>query len=178
MRNLTLPTTNRQAPTTNSVMSYKQQLVINQSQRLVLTPQLRQRIEMLQMTKLELGELVSQQLAENPVLEELAPDEVAVPPDEGNIDFTEPSGGALNGSGEAPENILNAVERLDGAGQSYSANELGEGGDFDGGYEAGASLQPEIAQVSVAGEPITGVADAARDETREPEIGERDSFEE
>jgi DNA-directed RNA polymerase specialized sigma54-like protein len=70
-------------------MSYKQQLVINQSQRLVLTPQLRQRIEMLQMTKLELGELVSQQLAENPVLEELAPDEVAVPPDEGNIDFTE-----------------------------------------------------------------------------------------
>ena len=40
-------------------MSYKQQLVINQSQRLVLTPQLRQRIEMLQMTKLELSELVS-----------------------------------------------------------------------------------------------------------------------
>jgi DNA-directed RNA polymerase specialized sigma54-like protein len=101
-------------------MSYKQQLVINQSQRLVLTPQLRQRIEMLQMTKLELGELVSQQLAENPVLEELAPDEVAVPPDEGNIDFTETPSAALNGSGELPEAIMNAAERLDGADRSYS----------------------------------------------------------
>src|SRR5262245_3371752 len=113
-------------------MSYKQQLVINQSQRLVLTPQLRQRIEMLQMTKLELGELVSQQLVDNPVLEELAPDEVAVPPDEGNIDFTEPAGAALNGSGETPENSLNGVERLDAASQSYS--ESSEGGDFDAGY--------------------------------------------
>src|SRR5215813_11018261 len=117
----------------DKVMSYKQQLVINQSQRLVLTPQLRQRIEMLQMTKLELGELVSQQLADNFVLEELAPDEVAVPADEGNIDFTETSGGALNGSGEIPENILNTVERLDGADQSYSANETGEVGGFDAG---------------------------------------------
>src|SRR5262245_14186484 len=156
-------------------MSYKQQLVINQSQRLVLTPQLRQRIEMLQMTKLELGELVSQQLAENPVLEELAPEEAAVPPDEGNIDFTETPGGRLNGSVELPENILNAVERGDGADRSYSVNETGEGGDFDAGYEAGAPLGPEIAQASAAGEPIP---EAARDEAREPEIGERDSFEE
>src|SRR5215471_17421443 len=164
--------------TTDKAMSYKQQLVINQSQRLVLTPQLRQRIEMLQMTKLEYGELVSQQLAENPVLEELAPDEVAVPPDEGNMDFTEPSGGALNGSGETSENILNAVEIIYGAGQSYSANEASEGGDFDAGYEAGAPQQPEIAQVSVAGESGAGGPDVARDESREPEIGERDSFEE
>lgn len=160
---------------TDKAMSYKQQLVINQSQRLVLTPQLRQRIEMLQMTKLELGELVSQQLAENPVLEELAPDEVTGSPDEGNIDFTETSGAALNGSGETPENILNAVERSDGAGQSYSANETSEGGDFDGGYEAGASSGAELAQASSASETM---AEVARDEGPEPEIGERDSFEE
>src|SRR5215468_782903 len=153
-------------------MTYKQQLVINQSQRLVLTPQLRQRIEMLQMTKLELGELVSQQLAENPVLEELAPDEVAVPPDEGNIDFTETPGAALNGSGELPETILNAAERLDGADQSYSVNEAGEAPDFDAGYEAVAALSPEIVQAAVAGE---ATPEAARDEA---EIGERDSFEE
>src|SRR5262245_37507987 len=156
-------------------MSYKQQLVINQSQRLVLTPQLRQRIEMLQMTKLELGELVSQQLAEHPVLEELAPDEVAVPPDEGDIDFTEIPWAALNGSGESPETFLNAVERLDGASQSYSVNEAGEAGDFDAGYEAGAAISPEVAQAAVAGE---AVPEAARDETREPEVGERDSNEE
>src|SRR3981081_1148318 len=47
------------------------------SQRLVLTPQLRQRIEMLQMTTLELGELIQQQLLENPVLEEVATQEEA-----------------------------------------------------------------------------------------------------
>ena len=46
-------------------------LTTNLSQRLVLTPQLRQRIEMLQMTSLELTELIQQQLLENPILEEV-----------------------------------------------------------------------------------------------------------
>jgi RNA polymerase sigma-54 factor len=46
-------------------------LTTNLSQRLVLTPQLRQRIEMLQMTTLELSDLIQQQLLENPILEEV-----------------------------------------------------------------------------------------------------------
>ncbi|HEX5708055.1 MAG TPA: RNA polymerase factor sigma-54 [Pyrinomonadaceae bacterium] len=46
-------------------------LTTNLSQRLVLTPQLRQRIEMLQMTALELTDLIQQQLLENPILEEV-----------------------------------------------------------------------------------------------------------
>lgn len=40
-------------------------------QQMVLTPQLRQRIEMLQMTSLELAELIQQELVSNPVLEEV-----------------------------------------------------------------------------------------------------------
>ena len=52
-------------------------LTTNLSQRLVLTPQLRQRIEMLQMTTLELSDLIQQQLLENPVLEEVATQEEA-----------------------------------------------------------------------------------------------------
>lgn len=44
-------------------------------QRMVLTPQLRQRIEMLQMNSLELTELVQQELIANPILEEVGNDE-------------------------------------------------------------------------------------------------------
>jgi RNA polymerase sigma-54 factor len=42
---------------------------------MVLTPQLRQRIEMLQMTALELNELIEQEMVANPVLEEVTPGE-------------------------------------------------------------------------------------------------------
>lgn len=44
-------------------------------QRMVLTPQLRQRIEMLQMNSLELSELVQNELISNPILEEVGNDE-------------------------------------------------------------------------------------------------------
>ena len=44
-------------------------------QQMVLTPQLRQRIEMLQMTSVELQELIQQEMVANPVLEEVMPDE-------------------------------------------------------------------------------------------------------
>ena len=40
-------------------------------QQMVLTPQLRQRIEMLQMTSIELSDLVQQEMLSNPVLEEV-----------------------------------------------------------------------------------------------------------
>ena len=44
-------------------------------QRMVLTPQLRQRIEMLQMTSMELNELIEQEMVANPILEEVTPGE-------------------------------------------------------------------------------------------------------
>jgi RNA polymerase sigma-54 factor len=44
-------------------------------QKMVLTPQLRQRIEMLQMTSVELNELIEQEMVANPVLEEVMPGE-------------------------------------------------------------------------------------------------------
>ncbi len=44
-------------------------------QSLVLTPQLRQRIEMLQMTSLELNDLIQQEMESNPLLEEVQGDE-------------------------------------------------------------------------------------------------------
>ena len=38
---------------------------------MILTPQLRQRIEMLQMTSVELNELIEQEMVANPILEEV-----------------------------------------------------------------------------------------------------------
>src|SRR6478752_5285606 len=46
-------------------------LTTSLQQRMVLTPQLRQRIEMLQMTSMELNELIEQELVANPILEEV-----------------------------------------------------------------------------------------------------------
>jgi RNA polymerase sigma-54 factor len=50
-------------------------LTTSLQQKMVLTPQLRQRIEMLQMTSLELNELIEQELVSNPVLDEVQPGE-------------------------------------------------------------------------------------------------------
>ncbi|MEP6703479.1 MAG: RNA polymerase factor sigma-54 [Acidobacteriota bacterium] len=72
-------------------------LTTSLQQRMVLTPQLRQRIEMLQMTSMELNELIEQELVANPILEEVLPgDEVQ----------------------EISENILD--QNADGHDESYS----------------------------------------------------------
>jgi RNA polymerase sigma-54 factor len=60
-------------------MALEQKLNLKLSQRLVMTPSLQQAIKMLQMTRLELREAVTQEVVENPVLEDLTeePDEEA-----------------------------------------------------------------------------------------------------
>src|SRR5438477_10399233 len=51
-------------------MALEQKLHLRLSQRLVMTPSLQQAIKLLQMSKLELEEVLTQEMVENPVLEE------------------------------------------------------------------------------------------------------------
>src|SRR4030095_2401162 len=118
-------------------------LTTSLSQRLVLTPQLRQRIEMLQMTTLELTDLIQQQLLENPVLEEVPSqeevqelaekvlDHLASSDSESSFDSPpseiEPGSPSTNGSGDA--DVLSALSASESeGGEQFSASELGDEG--------------------------------------------------
>src|ERR1700720_4024417 len=93
-------------------MALEQKLSLKLAQRLVMTPSLQQAIKLLQMTRMELDTLLTQELVENPVLEEAAeaadnPDpaeEEAEPPFEEGKDAVATNGEELN-HGESRENI-------------------------------------------------------------------------
>jgi RNA polymerase sigma-54 factor len=130
-------------------------LTTSLSQRLVLTPQLRQRIEMLQMTSLELTDLIQQQLLENPVLEEVPTQEEVQELAEKVLDhlanaeantFEEsvPEAGtpSANGSGDsealatlpAPEGEVEVAEAVAGADHEEAVSE--DGGTDEGQRDA------------------------------------------
>ncbi len=58
-------------------MALEQKLSLKLSQRLVMTPSLQQAIKLLQMSKLELEEVLNQEMVENPLLEEEQEEEAA-----------------------------------------------------------------------------------------------------
>jgi RNA polymerase sigma-54 factor len=58
-------------------MALEQKLSLKLSQRLVMTPSLQQAIKLLQMSKLELEEVLTQEMVENPLLEEEQEEETA-----------------------------------------------------------------------------------------------------
>ena len=148
-------------------------LTTSLSQRLVLTPQLRQRIEMLQMTTLELTDLIQQQILENPVLEEVATQEEvgelaekildhlanadpgAAPDQPQQLEVSEPEPGSpsSNGSGE-----------LDTISSAYAEGE-GEAGGSEGIETATADLSEDSVGDEIVGE------ESSRDAFEEIDFG-------
>lgn len=116
-------------------MEMRQQLKM--SQQLVMTPQLQQAIKLLQLTRLELQDMVRQELEENPLLEEtsemedvheldtLETAEKEVEPSENSVDFHEVETG--------DETLRDWDSYLDGynysSGEQYSGD--GEGPSFE-----------------------------------------------
>ncbi len=121
-------------------------LTTSLSQRLVLTPQLRQRIEMLQMTSLELTDLIQQQLLENPVLEEVPSQEEVRELAEKVLDHLASSDSASSfeesggGGGEAEPSLAST----NGSGDPdvvASLSPTGEGGEAGEAVAAGEHVE-------------------------------------
>ena len=141
-------------------------LTTSLSQRLVLTPQLRQRIEMLQMTTLELTDLIQQQLLENPVLEEVATQEEAQELAEKILDhLTSSDPGAV-----PDQQSVEVVEPELGSPSSNGSGDTGPlpslAGEVEGDTSESATIEPGDRIEELAGD------DANADE------GSRDPFEE
>ena len=96
-------------------MALEQKLSLKLSQKLVMTPSLQQAIKLLQMTRLELEAAVTQELVENPVLEEL---------EEGSED---------DGTDATEESLAENAEASSADGESEA----------EGGAEAAAEAEPE-----------------------------------
>jgi len=121
----------------------------------VLTPQLRQRIEMLQMTSLELTDLIQQQLLENPVLEEVPSHEEVqelaekvldhLASSDGEASFEQPSSetefpaASTNGSGD-PEVVASLSAGTEGESDfaAVTTENFEEGGSEESVSEEGA----------------------------------------
>jgi len=92
-------------------MALEQKLHLRLSQKLIMTPALQQAIKLLQMTKLELQEEVTQELTENPMLEEVqdpAPEGERPEADDATGEAPEIDAAAVPTASEGPAPVLEA----------------------------------------------------------------------
>ena len=119
-------------------------------QRMVLTPQLRQRIEMLQMTSIELSDLIQQELVSNPILEEVTNDDEIQEIAENILDQN------ASGSEDSLENGFQANADLSANGsqngemdhENFSSDQLSENG-FNEDYSPETDFEVEAESASV-----------------------------
>jgi RNA polymerase sigma-54 factor len=135
-------------------MGLEQKLSLRLSQRLVMTPTLQQAIKLLQMTRLELQDVVNQELVSNPVLEEEEPAAAATSDDEpGAAESLEME---ISSSAEAPEAALEAavLDEREAAAAATDADARAETA------EAGPAPTSDV----VAPEPVVDASTPTTDE--------------
>ncbi len=113
-------------------------------QKMILTPQLRQRIEMLQMTSMELQDLIEQEMVANPILEEVQPgeeigeisDNILDQNSSGSDDGFENGAGKNSDAKEATESVSEIYESLRSEISSENGSgELDQGGENEAGED-------------------------------------------
>ena len=120
---------------------------------MVLTPQLRQRIEMLQMTALELNELVEQEIVANPVLEEVMPGEEVQEISDNILDQNSDGHDEVFENGAAAPGAETPLPEREGV-EMYSAEMPGENGFVDEPSAESEAVEEPIAEMSDSFEEI------------------------
>lgn len=135
-------------------MGLEQKLSLRLSQRLVMTPTLQQAIKLLQMTRLELQDVVNQELVSNPVLDEEDPGDGSTPDEEPGAAETREMD--LASSAEAPDAALEAAVADD---REFAAAAT----DADARAESAEALPAPTSDVSTP-EPVVDSSTGATDD--------------
>jgi RNA polymerase sigma-54 factor len=113
-------------------IGFSQQLVLRQTQALVMTPQLQQAIKMLQLSNLELADYIDVEIEQNPLLERGEGEGEDGAPINGN-------GTETNGANPAAETAVSAGDFSAEAVEQWDAT---AGADGDGSTDFGGDTQP------------------------------------
>ena len=122
-------------------MEMKMNLNLKMSQKLVMTPMLQQAIKLLPLARLELAQLVRQEIIENPVLEEILEEEVD-PFDEKNNDDEDSFSDSTQGSQEQEIDWESYFQN--NVDQGMSADSLAERPSIEATYKKEASLSDHL----------------------------------
>jgi len=125
-----------------AIMELKQQLKL--SQQLIMTPQLQQAIKLLQLSRLELSDVIRQEIDENPVLDEMLEGEPAT------ADAAGASQEASDGAETAQANVTddfdwhNYVDRTSRIVSGSSAADTDERDDYDPGITRQTTFEEHL----------------------------------
>ncbi len=143
-------------------MAIELKLQLKMSQQLVMTPQLQQAIKLLQLNRLELVNLVQQEITENPVLEEVEGEEEPTPGEISDATPEAPGDAAPEGDGVASQ------EAMDVAGDLAAVEAPATATDAEPAPEPDVSDAEKIADVEwddyMDANPQTGLAAGSRDD--------------